>query len=1014
MNRAVANSSSKDEQLDLNLAAATETEGRTAGTGGDELTGRQLDSYMLEARLGGGAMAIVYRARDLTTNRPVALKLLNPSADAVLRERFRVEARTVRALDHPHIVRTLGAGQSEDGLTYIAMELVEGDSLSTLLEQRHKISVLDSCRLLAPIARALAHAHEKGIVHRDVKPSNILLRRVPVGTINSVPLSEADYAVIPLLSDFGIARALDAPELTTAGRTIGTPAYMSPEQCAGTRELDGRADIYSMGAVFYRCLVGRPPFVGATTQILHAHVYEPLTIPQAVAQALPGTILDVLRRALQKEPADRYHEVALLAGDLELLIRQATGNTKSAADSTLTMPILFAATPGPEQVASQVLVAGVGNAPARPLIPWVPPAPAATKSTNLHSVTANRRDWRARSRRSNWVVIGAGILISAVLIGLGALAITTILPFTNRNQVISGDPPTLVADSSTLILSSQTPTPAMPTSVSSAPIAALITAATSATVTTGVTTTPGVTTAQAVTTANPVTTSPILSSGVTTAVTSSQPTSVTQLISATNTALDVVTTWTDIEQYHRIGDWGRARFFLLDILVLEGKITSLSRTPLPPAVQAQLAYVGMVGLPDDRFWSTWADVFTREEMQRILADSYIGTAASQIATNRLISVTNYLDAAATIQPDDPLVAALSAATKDYLQASSLLKTAAGNSVAQVYGDYARARASAGAYCIAFDALIAIPGLTAGANTNPDVASYERECTRIQNISSGASPSEPMTGQIYYSTVDEGDYRIYRATVPTGTATLVVDGGTQPSLAGSTLAFYSRRPGADGLSGINLTGSQAPADPFQRYTGAIEDSADSPPRWNVQTGQLVFSSKDNGDRRSRIFVTSGTFGDTTKWELNQGEDPAWSPDGATIVYRYTGVTGNDPGLWLMDSSGANPRRLTSGEDRRPIWSADGRYIIFMRQMGDKDWDIVRLELESNALLSLSAPDAQDGLPALSPGGTLVAFASDREGTWKIYTVPLDGGDATLLMPIKGVLQSWLEHAIQWVN
>jgi len=1008
MNRAVANPSSKDDQLELNPAAAAETEKRIAGTGGDELTGRQLGSYVLEARLGGGAMAIVYRARELATNRPVALKLLNPSADAVLRERFRVEARTVRTLDHPHIVRTLGAGESEDGITYIAMEMVEGDSLSTLLEQRHKISVLDACQLLAPVARALAHAHEKGIVHRDVKPSNILLRRVPVGTLNSVPLSEADYAIIPLLSDFGIARALDAPELTTAGRTIGTPAYMSPEQCAGTRELDGRADIYSMGAVFYRCLVGRPPFVGATTQILHAHVYEPLTIPQAVAQALPGTILDVLRRALQKEPVERYHDVALLASDLELLIRQATGDTKSVADSTLTMPILFAATLGPEHVASQVLVAGVGNAPARPLIPWVPPAPAATKSTSLHSVPGNRRPSRAPNRRPNWVVISAGVLISAVLIGLGALAITTILPFVTRDQVISGDPPTAIPGVSVLPRVDQPSTSNIPTPTIATPATALISTSTRLTITSGVTVAPGVTIAK------PVTTAPLLSSGATSPVTAAVPTSATQLISDATTALDVVSTWTDVEHYHRIGEWGRARFFLLEILALEGKITSLSRSPLPPVTQAQLAYAGMMELPNEPFWSTWASVFTREEVQHVLADSYIGTAAAQIQTNRLISVTEYFDAAAAIQPNNLLISALSTATKDYKQASSLLKLAAGENVVQAYSNYARERASAGAYCAAFDILIAIPALTAGAYTNPDITGYERECAKIQDTSSGASPLEPMIGQIYYSTVEEGGYRIYRSAVPTGTTTLVVEGGAQPSLFGNTLAFYSRRPGADGLSGITLTGSQTPSEPFQRYTGAIEDSADSPPRWNAQTGQLIFSSKDNGDRRSRIFVTSATFGDTTKWELGQGEDPAWSPDGSTIVYRYTGVTGNDPGLWLMDSNGANPRRITNGRDRRPIWSGDGRYIIFMRQIDELDWDVFRLDLESNVLLALSAPGAQDGLPTLSPGGTLVAFVSDRDDTWNIYTVPLDGGDATLLMPIKGVLLSWLEHAIQWVN
>ena len=1018
MNKAVADHSSSAEQPDAYPTGAVDPEAEAdnaeMGANFGELTGRQLGAYVLDVRLGGGAMAIVYRAIDLNSKQPVALKLLNPSADAVLRERFRVEARTVRTLDHPHIVRTLSSGQSDDGITYMAMEMVEGDSLSTLLEQRHKISVLDACRLLAPIVRALAHAHEKGIVHRDVKPSNILLRRVPVGTAASVPIADADYAVIPLLSDFGIARALDAPELTSAGRTIGTPAYMSPEQCAGTRELDGRADIYSMGAVLYRCLVGRPPFVGATTQILHAHVYESLTIPEVVAKALPGTILDILRRALQKEPAARYDAAALLANDLDLLISQATGRTKTVADSTLTMPILFAASTGLENVATQVLVAGVGNAPARPLIPWVPPAAATTKST-IHSVPDNRRV----SRRTNWLVIVVGILVSAALVGLGALAITTILPFTTRDNVAASDPPTPVRVVPTLapsVVVSTAPSVTPPTPNLSAGTDSVGIMSTgkltgtadraasngiSATAALWITATAGLTQTQGVSQSE--------------GISATEPTSATGTISNPNTTLDVATTWGDVQHYLRIGDWGRARFFLIDILVFAGQIESLGRGGLTPPIQARLAHEGMMGLPDDRFWSTWQAVFTRDELQRTLADSYIGSANLQIQASKLLTATYYLDAATVVQPTNELVASLAAATSDYFNTTAVLKVAATDNLSEAYTAYARDRAAAGAYCAAFDALLAVTGLTANASAGTELATYQTECEQIQGRSAGASPQEAPIGQIIYSTQEGSDYRIYRTLVPTTTVTvLVVDGGTQPSVSGSALAFYSRRPGADGLSGINWLSGRAPTDSFNRYTGAIEDAAESPPRWNAKTNQLVFSSKSQDDPKARIFVTDANFANNSRRELGRGEDPAWSPDGTTIVYQFAGETGNDPGLWLMDNNGNMLRRLTSGQDRRPIWSLDGRYLIFMRKMSAADWDLMRLDLESNQELALSAPGAQDGLPALSPGGTLVAFASDRGGNWNIYTVPLEGGEVTLLMPINGVLLNWLEHAIQWVN
>ncbi len=166
------------------------------------------------------------------------------------------------------------------------------------------------------------YAHGRGIVHRDVKPSNILLRTAEDGVPGSVQLSVLGYPVVPILSDFGIARALDAPELTSMGRTVGTPSYMAPEQCSGSHEIDGRADIYALGTVFYRCLVGRPPYVGTTTQVLYAHVYSPLTIPDEVLVNLPMPIIDILRRSLMKDPAGRYATALAMAIDMARI----TGN----------------------------------------------------------------------------------------------------------------------------------------------------------------------------------------------------------------------------------------------------------------------------------------------------------------------------------------------------------------------------------------------------------------------------------------------------------------------------------------------------------------------------------------------------------------------------------------------------------------------------------------------------------------------------------------------------------------
>jgi ABC-type transport system substrate-binding protein len=255
-----------------------------ASAAGQLGSGTELAGYRIESPLGRGGMGVVYTAHDLALDRRVALKLLAPelAEDVHFRERFLRESRLAASLDHPAIIPIYDAGEVA-GQLYIAMRLVEGTDLKRLLAEEGKLEPEHTFRLVDQLADALDAAHERGLVHRDVKPSNVLI----------------DQRGHCYLADFGLSRRL--ADQTTGlgdGRSLGTVDYVAPEQIRG-EELDGRADLYSLGCLLYECLAGRPPFGGGSdTAIVFAHLQEEPPV-------LPG-LEPVMKRALAKEPDDRY------------------------------------------------------------------------------------------------------------------------------------------------------------------------------------------------------------------------------------------------------------------------------------------------------------------------------------------------------------------------------------------------------------------------------------------------------------------------------------------------------------------------------------------------------------------------------------------------------------------------------------------------------------------------------------------------------------------------------------
>jgi len=255
--------------------------------------------YEVKDVLGAGGMGVVYRAFDRELQEPVAIKTLRPEAlagDGVALERFKQEIRLARKIAHRNVVRTYDLGEA-DGMYYLTMEYVEGTSLKDLIASRGHLPVAVTLTVGKQLCRALEVAHEQGIIHRDIKPQNMVVE--PTGFLK--------------VMDFGIARLATAPQgkgLTQDGMTIGTPDYMSPEQISGM-ELDARSDLYSAGVVLFECLTGRLPFEAESMYALMAkRLEEPPPDPRTINAEVPQSLAAVILKAMAKQPADRYQTAA--------------------------------------------------------------------------------------------------------------------------------------------------------------------------------------------------------------------------------------------------------------------------------------------------------------------------------------------------------------------------------------------------------------------------------------------------------------------------------------------------------------------------------------------------------------------------------------------------------------------------------------------------------------------------------------------------------------------------------
>lgn len=318
------------------------------------------DAYAVESRLGAGGFAVVFLVRDLNLKRELAVKVLSPDviASHSVLERFRREAETIAQLSHPNIVPLHFIGQKDD-LVYLVMAAIRGGSLADKLQRDSQVSIEDASRIFGEVASALAHAHKRGVVHRDIKPQNVLLD------------AESGRA---LVTDFGIARTAEGGSLTATGMVVGTPTYLSPEQVTGEPS-DHRADIYALGVMIYEVLAGAPPFTGATpTAVLMKRLAGPPPPLRSVRRDVPAALEELVDACLATDPNERLQN----AGDIT---RALTGHSPVSGGHTTSTGLRVtrkrrsnAVTLG---VAAAIIVAAAIGAFVMSRGASAPPAPAA-------------------------------------------------------------------------------------------------------------------------------------------------------------------------------------------------------------------------------------------------------------------------------------------------------------------------------------------------------------------------------------------------------------------------------------------------------------------------------------------------------------------------------------------------------------------------------------------------------------------------------------------------------------
>jgi eukaryotic-like serine/threonine-protein kinase len=978
-----------------------------------DITGKLLrNRYQVERMLGRGGMADVYLAFDHQRQTNVAIKLIREDLadDADFVRRFGREAAALARLDHPNVVRFYSTEQ-DGALSFIVMDYVPGSTLQRRLAQAGgPLPMAEVTSIVHQIGPALHYAHTMGFIHRDIKPGNIMLRED--GTA--------------LLSDFGAARVAESATLATL--TMGTPAYMSPEQILG-RDLQPQSDLYSFGIVLYEMLTGRRPFTGdeegltgtgTISRLREAHLRLDPPDPKLLNPAIPPALSGVVLKAMAKDVAQRWPTVLSLVDAWDTALGSASRRGRAAAvaatsaassSETLVVPLDSASgVPAPALAAvaagsQAVSPAGPASQP-RPVVAAQPPAGGSTPPPVSVEQPKN-------GRRPVLLVAAAvvGLLVVTVIIwqlvapslaasrssqsAAGSGATSAALESLARDATATADSAAQVA----LAQQAQETSAAEADGTARAAIAA------------------GTATAAA------------QSEAAQLATLGAEATTMANTMMATQEAANNAAT----EQAAYVAATATATPTPEPTATVQPTATT---APPPaktaaPGVRPSRAPGVVLDLESDTAWRRGTQPYG--DLSRVTDPVHAGAYSAQLAYNFPAVKDNFV----VFQARPPLPIAGQPATlyawvygdgsghmlnawlqdgsgqvrqytfgpikhQGWQQMAAPLDDAAGWPNVHISGPDSGKLS----FPIAFSALVldAVPDYTASKGTiyiDDLTAAAQGTAQAPTGSTYAAGTPTPAAAAALYGHIavpvfapDRRAYDLYVGNIDGSNFQRVRDRASQPALRsdGRQIAFRDWSPGNRGIVTMDTYGGNA-----RRATNFAEDSL---PSYSPDGQSLTFSSARDPDRKERIY--EATLSDGTDFALKGsydsvfGRSPFWLSNGL-IVYKS-----NYPreGIAVMNLDGSGFRLLADDTSAAaPSGSPDSRYIAFMSSR-DGNWNVYRVNLDGSGLVRLTDNSANDGLPAWSPDGSSIAFLSDRDGGWAVWVMNADGTNQRRLFSVPG--------------